>query len=407
MSKVLKVFVNLILLLFILTGIALLVPPLVGVTTVVAEEGMVTNMQTGSVAYALKKPLSELKAGDKILQTGEDSAYVYEITSLNAETGVVTVRPSDGAATQELTLRNTAQKEVITVPLIGYVSIAMQTTEGRIILGLAALLVIVLFIVAEIWSRRHEDEEDDEEEDEEDDGEAELTRRELKARQKEQKRLEKEKKKREKRGEGEEDQFFSELADKKRSADKRSEREYQKRQTGGVHSEPDDTEDDIRKSQLPEGDAEVFIEKIEEPEKDQAEWDELNAETASEDAAVEVLQPEDLEEPVRTADTDGEDMPVPETDTEKNVGTDTIPDVQAALEAALETQQIRQPEQMVEQGYPEEEAEQTQALEEIELAMPVRTVEELLQEAYSDGDDPVVKEDDTTGVTFVDYSECL
>ena len=62
MSKVLKVFVNLILLLFILTGIALLVPPLVGVTTVVAEEGMVTNMQTGSVAYALKKPLSELKA---------------------------------------------------------------------------------------------------------------------------------------------------------------------------------------------------------------------------------------------------------------------------------------------------------------------------------------------------------
>ena len=110
MSKVLKVFVNLILLLFILTGIALLVPPLVGVTTVVAEEGMVTNMQTGSVAYALKKPLSELKAGDKILQTGEDSAYVYEITSLNVETGVVTVRPSDGAATQELTLRNTAQK---------------------------------------------------------------------------------------------------------------------------------------------------------------------------------------------------------------------------------------------------------------------------------------------------------
>ena len=95
------------------------------------------------------------------------------------------------------------------------------------------------------------------------------------------------------------------------------------------------------------------------------------------DAAVEVLQPEELEEPVRTADTDGEDMPVPETDTEKNVGTDTIPDVQAALEAALETQQIRQPEQMVEQGYPEEEAEQTQALEEIELAMPVRTVEEL------------------------------
>ena len=85
MSKVLKVISTLLLLLFVLTGIALLVPPLVGITTVVADDNMVTNMQTCSVAYAIKKHLSELQAGDKILQTGADSAYIYEIAQVDAE----------------------------------------------------------------------------------------------------------------------------------------------------------------------------------------------------------------------------------------------------------------------------------------------------------------------------------
>ena len=49
MSKVLKVFVNIILILFILVAAALFVPPLLGVSTVVSENGMETNIQTGSV----------------------------------------------------------------------------------------------------------------------------------------------------------------------------------------------------------------------------------------------------------------------------------------------------------------------------------------------------------------------
>ena len=92
---------------------------------------------------------------------------------------------------------------------------------------------------------------------------------------------------------------------------------------------------------------------------------------------------------------------------ERGIGTESIPDVQAALEAALETQQIRQYEQMPEPQPEPVEMEQTQNLEEIELAMPVKNVEELLQEAYTAGDDPVVEEDAVTGVTFVDYSDCL
>ena len=381
MSKVLKVFVNLILLLFILTGVALLVPPLIGITTVVAEEEMVTNMQTGSVAYALKKPIGELQSGDKILETSQDSAYIYEIVKLDVEAGTAEVRLAEGGTEKELELRSTAQKMVITVPLIGYVSIAMQTMEGRIILGLAALLIIVLFIVVEVWCKRRDDEED--EEYGEDGEEEELTAKELKARRKEQKRQAKEKKKREKRGEGEEDEFFKELADKKRSSDARSEEEYRIKQEDARRLGENMDEELL---ELSLDDAEVFIKKAEE-------------------------QPDDAvkdpgEEAVSFADEAPEDEDIPKEALKKNVETDTIPDVQAALEAVLETQQIPQHEQFVEENDAPEE-EQPLMADEIELAMPVKTVEELLQEAYSNGDDPVVREEETTGVTFVDYSECL
>ena len=45
------------------------------------------------------------------------------------------------------------------------------------------------------------------------------------------------------------------------------------------------------------------------------------------------------------------------------------------------------------------------APDEIELAIPVRTLEEVLQEAYSNGDDPHIRKDPTTGITMVDFSE--
>ena len=45
--------------------------------------------------------------------------------------------------------------------------------------------------------------------------------------------------------------------------------------------------------------------------------------------------------------------------------------------------------------------------EEIELAIPAKTLDELLQEAYANGEDPKVTKDAATGITFVDYSNCL
>ena len=166
MSKVLKVFVNIILILFILVAAALFVPPLLGVSTVVSENGMETNIQTGSVVYGVSSRVSGLEVGDKIIETEENSAYVYEITAIDAENETVEVTAAEGDTPSEIALRTSVRKAVITVPLIGYVSIAMQTAQGRIVLGLAVVLLIVLFIVAEVWSRKDDgDEEDEEEED--------------------------------------------------------------------------------------------------------------------------------------------------------------------------------------------------------------------------------------------------
>ena len=88
--------------------------------------------------------------------------------------------------------------------------------------------------------------------------------------------------------------------------------------------------------------------------------------------------------------------------------TDSMMDMQAALEAVLTTQSLNN-------GYDDPvpvkeepvESDFSAEMGEIELAMPSRTADELLQEAYTNGDDPSVTKDPITGVTFIDYSDCL
>jgi hypothetical protein len=96
---------------------------------------------------------------------------------------------------------------------------------------------------------------------------------------------------------------------------------------------------------------------------------------------------------------------------EKEIGTDSLPDVQAALEAALENQPLNRTSEDYTLQQPEKpdsaQKADTDARDEIELAMPAHTAEELLEKAYADGLDPKLKKDETTGVTLVDYSDSL
>ena len=79
----------------------------------------------------------------------------------------------------------------------------------------------------------------------------------------------------------------------------------------------------------------------------------------------------------------------------------------SALENALGTDRMNQTPQAQAAVPPAPEAAPEVKPEEIELAIPQRTLDELLQEAYANGEDPKVVKNPTTGITFVDYSNCL
>ena len=170
MSKLLKVIVNLFLVFAILVAGAILVPPILGVsTTMIDSASMDTNLPVGSITYSQNVPVSSIVSGDKILVEKDKSVYVYVVESADAVTGKFTVsdETSHQTETQEHTLRNEALKVVVTVPLIGYLMVAMHSVEGLIIIGLVVLFVIILFILSELWKKTDDEDEEEGEAEEE------------------------------------------------------------------------------------------------------------------------------------------------------------------------------------------------------------------------------------------------
>lgn len=166
MSKFLKVIVNLFLVCAILVGAAILVPPLMGIsTTVIDSSSMDTNLPVGSVTYARDVDVTDIATGDKLIYESDARTYVYVVEEADAGSGRFLVQDTRNASGQpeEITLRNVASEVVITVPFIGYVMMAMHSMEGLIIIGLVVLFIIILFILSELWKKPEEDEDADEE----------------------------------------------------------------------------------------------------------------------------------------------------------------------------------------------------------------------------------------------------
>ena len=163
MSKFLKFIVNLFLTLAILTAVAILVPPFLGInTTIVDSAGMDTNLPLGSVTYSVDVPVSRLKAGDEILKENGTSTYAYIIEEGDAGTGKYKVSSAvDRESVSEITLRNAVSLVKVCIPYIGYVVVAMQTVEGIIIIVLVVLFIIILFVLSELWKSRDDDDDDD------------------------------------------------------------------------------------------------------------------------------------------------------------------------------------------------------------------------------------------------------
>lgn len=167
MSKFLKVIVNLFLVCAILVAGAILVPPLLGVsTTVVDSASMDTNLPIGSVTYSQDVKVAEIAIGDKVLVESDTKAYAYIVEAADKTTGnfMVTDANDAQAEAEEIALRNVVLKIVLTIPFIGYIMIAMRSMEGLIIIGLVVLFVIILFILSELWKTTDEDEEEEEDE---------------------------------------------------------------------------------------------------------------------------------------------------------------------------------------------------------------------------------------------------
>lgn len=349
MSKLLKVIVNTLLLLAILSAGALVIPPFVGITTLVSDGMGNTNISRGAVTYAKKTDTSSVATGDKILVDDNSGKYIYTIQSLDTAAGTASVKNVISGDATEITVRATVSKVIVTIPVIGFLSMAAQSREGIMIIGLAILFLVILFILSEVWKR---DEEEDEEEDEDEDDEK--ASEELRSRKKA--ALE-EKKKREEQ----------EMTEQLRAADQKTAEEEKQDEFEIPDLEEEGTEQvsfhTVDLQNLVRGEeTEEIPEAVEETE--------IVEEAAAEETAEEV-----------TEETEETESAEPET-----------------------VEEIEEFEETIEE--PEEEPE-PEPSEPIELAMPVYTAEELLQKAHAAGDDPKVIEDPATGITILDYSDIL
>lgn len=347
MSKLLKVIVNTLLLLAILSAGALVIPPFVGITTLVSDGMGNTNISRGAVTYAKKTDTSSVATGDKILVDDNSGKYIYTIQSLDTAAGTASVKNVISGDATEITVRETVSKVIVTIPVIGFLSMAAQSREGIMIIGLAILFLVILFILSEVWKRDEEEEEDEDEDDEK-------ASEELRSRKKA--ALE-EKKKREEQ----------EMTEQLRAADQKTAEEEKQDEFEIPDLEEEGTEQvsfhTVDLQNLVRGEeTEEIPEAVEETE--------IVEEAAAEETAEEV-----------TEETEETESAEPET-----------------------VEEIEEFEETIEE--PEEEPE-PEPSEPIELAMPVYTAEELLQKAHAAGDDPKVIEDPATGITILDYSDIL
>jgi len=362
MSKALKVIIGVILAAFIAAGAGLVIPQFTGTEMVIVQKETVSNLPVGTVIYTEKADSSTMQSGDKLVDLDVNRMYLYTVKTYDSRDCVAEVT---GGVQDTIKVSDTFTKVKLTLPLIGYLSIATGTQQGLIILGGMLLLLIILFVFSEIMRRGElkeygdEDDADDDEEDEEEDG------------------------------------FYNSLAAKKAESDARYDTGVIVKNLGS------DDDADNGADETDDGNTEG-------ENSGSSEADEADQTDSAEQDSEETEENADGMTELGVAATDDDDL-IPAELTEEKVETGALPDVQAALEAALENQPLTRQTDMTTEQYlePDTEGPETDVNGEIELAMPVHSADEYLQKAYSEGLDPTVEEDEATGVTLIDFSDCL
>lgn len=396
MSKVLKFIVNLVVLLSIVVAVALLVPPLLGVDTVINDNSNIeTNLPVGAVAYGRQVDTEKLKKEDKILYMEGSAQYVYEIQDMDTTAGSYKVKDvyNKNSDAESITLQDKVSKAVITIPFIGYAAIALQSKTGLMVVGAVIILLIILFILSEVLRRGDDDEEEDEEEYEEEDDEDD---------------------------EDEED----EPGYWERRRLKKEEKRRRKLEKKGLLEEDDEEE------QEQEDMNDVFVPEntFSEPEQELQGFDEAMKDAMSSiasgiaqvsepenvpDATVVMPDAEELEKAVQEAEGTLETAEEPEV---QEFAAETELEPEAEETQAVENIEADMPEDIAEdiiiEETPTEETE-VQLSEEEEIPVNVNAVpktpslNELLAKAAAAGEEPEVKKDEENEVTLLDYSDLL
>lgn len=396
MGRFLKWIVNIILLCAIVIAAALLIPPLAGVTTAMIDEvDMDTNLPRGSVTYARDMAADDLEAGDDVLILESGKTYVYRVKNLDTGDGTCTLEDTRTAGAEEVTRTFTGDvsKVVLTVPFIGYIPMAMKSTEGLIVIGLAVVFVIILFILAELWRPDRDDEE--EEEEEENPEPADEARQTLPVDTPSQIM----------------EEASSEIASVVSSvvAEESQPEEIRQPEEDGeldeidrkLRQEPEYLSEEEVLRQAEETDGTVTADGEED-----AVILSLEEDIRSEEERMQEINDGAQEEIVLEQETVPEEEPAVE---------ETVIEEAALLEEPVsEEETMETAEEMTEEKIPaaepyvqEQEVEEEVQTDERKLAMPLYTADELLAKAREKGENPRVVKDEKTGVTLLDYSDLL
>ena len=377
MSKFLKVIVNLVLVCALLSAAALLVPSLVGVEMNIIENDRVeTNLSVGTVVYGQTKSLQDVEFGDNVfVEEADGSKYLYRVNAVDAENGTVVLKDARNEAAQ------TVEKNVsslcvayVTVPVLGYLAVAAGSVKGWVIIGLVAVLLLLLFILSEIWrkDKLKEEEEDDE------DGDAE----ELEQAREEKKRLKKEKKAKKKADRAAQDEDEDEVYEeylKKKEEKKAAKRARKAAKKEAKHLSEESTTRAIE------------MEPEEEPVQNTADlFEAARVEIASSVASAMAEE----QSPAPQIESAGEpviDLELALTQ-ELSRATKDDTDGQAELSGDAEAAAASL----------EEMQEDSQ-----EIVMPCYSADELIRKAILAGDEPDIIEDKDLGLTLLDYSSTL
>jgi len=398
MSKVLKFIVNLVVLLSIVVAVALLVPPLLGVDTVLNDNSNIeTNLPVGAVAYGRQVDTEKLKKEDKILYMEGSAQYVYEIQDMDTTAGSYKVKDvyNKNSDAESITLQDKVSKAVITIPFIGYAAIALQSKTGLMVVGAVIILLIILFILSEVLRRGDDDEEEDEEEYEEEDDEDE----EDEPGYWERRRLKKEEKRRRK-------------LEKKGLLEEDDEEEQEQEDMNDVFV-PENTFSEPAAS-APEQELQGFDEAMKDAMSSIASGIAQVSEPENvPDATVVMPDAEELEKAVQEAEGMLETAEEPEV---QEFAAETELEPEAEETQAVENIEADMPEDIAEdiiiEETPTEETE-VQLSEEEEIPVNVNAVpktpslNELLAKAAAAGEEPEVKKDEENEVTLLDYSDLL